>query len=468
MYHPLQQSKRRLHTPAANVRLNTTAGAGGPRDEQPRSVVSHDKEHRIHSAHGDRESLTPISSDANSVAERPAVDFVQPCVGWLPRIKRLFHRSREILVGEGFLALAVKSTRKLLRVLRRRLGIDSGGRKGNVATPQDNLIRSIVSFTASKQVRNGRRACRSLTETEHLLGQYCQRCLHFEDSTCALMKSGVWRASPPAFVSSLVQNEGACPIGAWPPRAVAPITRMNLVYFIYPLKHPDNMWQWNVAELLKRIHVFNGRKIVTVATAEHGSFADKMRVDPPEAVVEALSGHDIEFRFAPNDPTCGEAQHFLPAMRMLASTNPSEAVFYAHAKGVTRPKSQLDVIQRWTLEMYQHNLDRIDEVRQLLPRWPCVGIAKSYGYPEAFRLGNQPQLASDGNNPWHGWHFAGTFWWVRHDALFSRPDWDQIEIFPHATERYLANFFRSDEAVCLAHEDMVQPYDMACWQRAAA
>ena len=46
----------------------------------------------------------------------------------------------------------------------------------------------------------------------------------------------------------------------------APITRLNLVYHVTPIIHPDNVWQWNVGELLKRIDVFNGRRIITVAT----------------------------------------------------------------------------------------------------------------------------------------------------------------------------------------------------------
>lgn len=311
-----------------------------------------------------------------------------------------------------------------------------------------------------------------MVESRHFLREHCQSCLHFDGSNCSLLTSRGVRSSQRELVRSLVEPAGTCPLGAWPPPAAHPIARMNLVYFIFPLKHPDNIWQWNIDQLLRRITPFNGRKIVTVATGD-GSLADRARIDPPEAVVEAfaghkIEGHEIEFRFAPNNPACGEAEHFLPAMRMIASTNPGEALFYAHAKGVTRPKSQLDVILRWTTEMYQHNLDRIDEVRALLPRWPCVGIAKSYGYPEAFRLASPAQPGESGNVPFHGWHYAGTFWWVRHDALFSRPDWDRIEVFPHATERYLGNFFRSDEAVCLAHDDMVQPYDMACWQRAAA
>ncbi len=219
-----------------------------------------------------------------------------------------------------------------------------------------------------------------------------------------------------------------------------------------------------MAELLKRLPVFNGRRIVTVATAPGGSIGKGRFVDPPEAVVEAFAGHDVEFRFVPNDPLRQEAPHFLTAMRELASTDPTEAVFYAHAKGVTRPIQGGEAIRVWTTAMYRHNLDRIDEIADLLRRWPCVGIAKKYGYPEMFVKGRARRAWSEGDRPWHGWHYAGTFWWARHDALFSRPDWNQIELFAYATEKYLANFFRADEAFCLAYDDCARPYDLATWR----
>ena len=85
-------------------------------------------------------------------------------------------------------------------------------------------------------------------------------------------------------------------------------------------------------------------------------------------------------------------------------------------------------------------------------------------FAEMFVEGRSRRTWGEGNRPWYGWHYAGTFWWARHDALFSRPDWDQIEIFAYATEKYLANFFRADEAFCLAYDDCARPYDAATWE----
>jgi hypothetical protein len=240
----------------------------------------------------------------------------------------------------------------------------------------------------------------------------------------------------------------------------APVTRLNLVYHVTPVQHPDDVWQWNVRELLKRIHHFNGRRIVTVVTPTTG-----WAMDPPEAVVEAFAGHDVEFRFAPNDPQLREAPHFYPALREIASTDPSEAVFYAHTKGV----SHLDqrVVGAWTAAMYHHNLDRIDEVRERLRRGACAGIAKRYGYFENLCFGAPRSEWTIPRPRWHDWHFAGTFWWVRHDRLFSNAAWDKIPLHPYVVEGYLANFFTADEAQCLAYDNVGQPYDLLTWQAAA-
>jgi hypothetical protein len=70
--------------------------------------------------------------------------------------------------------------------------------------------------------------------------------------------------------------------------------------------------------------------------------------------------------------------------------------------------------------------------------------------------------------PWHGWHFAGTFWWARHDKLFSQPDWDKLPVHRYAVEAYLANFFKSEEAACLAYDGIEDPYDPTIWQDGVA
>jgi hypothetical protein len=333
---------------------------------------------------------------------RSLFEFLVPPRGRLQSVHRAMRWAANVGLDEGLWMLGTRAIFKLSRAVRKQLRIGAEGRHA-----------SEVRLAAERQLSGER-----------------------------------------------VFGEGASSPGS---RDNVPITRLNLVYHVTPIMHPDNVWQWNVDELLKRIHVFNGRRIITVATP---TGADARAMDCPERVIEAFAGHDVEFRFEANDPLLREAPHFLPALREIASTNPAEAVFYAHTKGVSH-RSQV-AVRAWTLAMYHHNLDRIDEVRQLLPRWPCLGIAKRHGNFEYLCLGLYRKEWAHRQRPWHGWHFSGTFWWVRHDKLFSRPDWDQIDMHAYAVEAYLANFFTSEEAISLAYDEIDDPYDPLTWRASAA
>jgi hypothetical protein len=405
----------------------------------------------------DRQSASPYRQSLHQRSDK-----IPSPGGRIGGARRMLHNAFAVWRENGLATLAVRSASKLARICGHTFGIGAEGRRAWAAARREMLIRSIAAEAATAE--KSFESLRGLTEIAHIVRGNCETCMHFEDSTCSLLKGRKMDASRKSFPQTLLDRRAACPIGLWPGRSSPPITRRNLVYFIFPLQHPERVWQWNVAELLKRISVFNGRRIVTVATVPGGSIGKGRIVDPPEVVVESFAGHDVEFRFVPNDARRQEAPHFLSAMREVASTDPSEAVFYGHAKGVTRPIEGGEAIRAWTAAMYHHNLDRFDEVSDLLRRWPCLGIAKSYGYPEIFAEGRACRTWGEGNRPWHGWHYAGTFWWVRHDALFSRPEWDQFEIFSYATEKYLANFFRAEEAFCLAYDNCTLPYELETWR----
>jgi hypothetical protein len=398
---------------------------------------------------------------AKSLARATAMRYVPP-VGRFGRVKRGIHKALAILAEEGALRMAVRATLKLTRMVQHRLEFGPEARKAKAAIERFKLVEKVIARAKARHDLGGASSGRGRLEVLHLLEHRCQPCRHFKHSGCSLMKKHFWRSSKKAFIKVAADAAGRCPKGYWPEPDAPPVTRLNLVYFIYPMRHPNHVWQWNVAELLKRIHLFNGRRIITVAVDSEEMAGRGRPVDSPEAVVAAFAGHDVEFRFVTNDPRTGEAPHFVKAMREIASTDPSEAVFYAHAKGVTRLQ-QAHAVRAWTAAMYHHNLDRIAEISDLLSRWPCAGIAKSYGFPEAFLLGKSRKTYAEAGRPWNGWHFCGTFWWARHDALFSRPDWDQIEIYNYATEKYLANFFGADEALCLAYDNCEHPYEIATW-----
>ncbi len=397
---------------------------------------------------------------------RKLFETLIPPAGRLGNLHRALRKSLEIWLNEGFGMLWARCVSKVSREAKRllRLEVDEGDR-ADASAKRETLVRSVLSArfapepppTALGQVVG---STRPASEISHLVGTFCQSCRHFDDSECSRLPAGSSHSQQPGLFQILADSTGYCPAGVWNARDSRPITRLNLVYHVTPIPHPDNVWQWNVRELLKRIHHFNGRRIITVVTSNSGR-----TMDSPDVVAAAFAGHDVEFRFAPNDPKLREGRHFIPALREIASIDPSEAVFYAHGKGV----SHLDqrIVRPWTAAMYHHNLDRIDEVRDLLSRWPCVGIAKRRGDFVRLSYGQPRKPGSLRRRTWHDWHYSGTFWWARHDSLFSRPDWDLIPQHAFAVEGYLANFFRPEEAVCLAYEDIPDPYNATIWQDAA-
>jgi len=265
----------------------------------------------------------------------------------------------------------------------------------------------------------------------------------------------------------------SCPDGRWP------IQRANLLYYVLPLRHPENVWQWNVEQIRRRLSLFNGRRIVTIATAGPG---ERLALEPPEKVIEAFgdAAARIEFIQRPNDQYW-ETPHFRRGLVMLAygvsadeadtiirtagnegnkelpsfpsvRNSSSEATFYAHAKGVRRAKQE--AVRAWTQKMYAHNLDRWDEIRELLSVYPCCGIAQQPSNPANLRDGG-------------GWHFAGTFFWFNH-ALFGGETWKNLRDHTHAVEGYLSAQFRADEAYCLAFKNCGPVYTASSWLDRAA
>src|SRR6185436_2968273 len=95
-----------------------------------------------------------------------------------------------------------------------------------------------------------------------------------------------------------------------PPLKPIPFTgpvRRNLIYHVYPVRG-NGVWQWNVAELLKRISLFNGKRVVAVATDEATDGLDEVKA--------AFANHAVEFIHVRNERRIGfrpERGHVLRA-----------------------------------------------------------------------------------------------------------------------------------------------------------
>lgn len=230
-------------------------------------------------------------------------------------------------------------------------------------------------------------------------------------------------------------------------------SRRNLIYHCYASRANDG-WRDNLAELVARWQVFNGRRIVAIACDENTHrFADVRRQLPEDCDA-------IEFR---NNPRLREVATFRQLLDRVASTNHWEATFYAHTKANTTAVGGPGAWY-WSVAMYRHLLDQPHVVGDLLRSHAFVGACKMIWphdhrppYPTGLNVGN--------------WMFAGTFFWFRHDAIFANDRWRQI-----ADDRYGAEAWPS--TVCPwegegatiyqpwpADELGVNPYDIESHKR---
>ena len=219
----------------------------------------------------------------------------------------------------------------------------------------------------------------------------------------------------------------------------------NLLYHIYP-KRENGFWKWNVAQLLRRWDQFNGQKIVSISTGpETASFSEVKKCLPGDATV-------FEFR---NDPTLGEVVSFERMLNCVMNIDPRQITFYAHAKGVKYTPDQLKnlKVHSWAEVMYSTLLDYPALIDDSLKKRGIVGTFMKHG--NAF--GTLPP----------SWHYAGTYFWFRNDAVFGRDDWRKIPRQWWGTEVWPSLVFpNSKDADPLLLEDItpnMQLYKSPYW-----
>lgn len=223
--------------------------------------------------------------------------------------------------------------------------------------------------------------------------------------------------------------------------------KRNLIYHIWPV--PGQMWKWNLDQLMQRLEVFNGRRVMSIVHDE--------RSVPPEEVQEAVAGHGFEFVIARNDER-GEAATFGELMQRVASDDPNDVTFYGHAKGVKYEPNIPIPIRRWSDVLYQVALDDWLTVREHLQRYAMTGPFKRLG---RFRP----------HNNMADWHYSGTYFWMRNGHVFSR-EYKNIPQFYGGVETWPGTVFRRDETTCLFVDNLGtsrsdHPYYPEFWRNRA-
>ena len=272
---------------------------------------------------------------------------------------------------------------------------------------------------------------------------HCQACPHWQESTC---KRGVFLCRHPdagapctggkGIMANLKFAKARCPLGLWEPCTAPTGPRRHLLYHVMPIRG-NGVWQWNLDRLKARLSLFTGGRLVALAT-DH-------RTDTAEAV-KAYLGDGVEYLEFANDPGLREVLTFLPMLERVASyVSPNDYTFYGHAKGVTKAVNRAVSVHPWTNVMYETCLDYWPLVQEVLQRQPVCGSFKKVGRG----------FASAG-----GWHYSGTFFWVRNKELFGRT-WRRIDRTWWGVEAYPGLQFTPEEAGVLFKEGVVKGLNLS-------
>ncbi|MHB8953575.1 MAG: hypothetical protein ACYC4U_11445 [Pirellulaceae bacterium] len=218
------------------------------------------------------------------------------------------------------------------------------------------------------------------------------------------------------------------------------VCRLNLIYHVCPLKSND-VWRANVRQLVRRLRIFSGRKVVAVAVGEKLHSLDVVRKEFGDPAIEYLE--------IPNDKELREVATFLPLLQAVESTDPEEASWYGHTKGNSTRDNALGA-EMWRNAMYHHLLDGVNVCRDLLLTHPCVGTHKIQT-PKGVSIYSSGLL--------HGqWMFAGTFFWFRHNTVFGHPDWRKVPQDRYGAEAWLSGLFPARQAATVFQPWPVSEY----------
>lgn len=222
-----------------------------------------------------------------------------------------------------------------------------------------------------------------------------------------------------------------------------PITTRDCLYHLHPPAVAGAIWRRRLGMLLSRAALFNGRKVIACTT---GAGLESV------ATVQGLAGPaGFDVVGVGNDPGLRETKTYLELLPAFATDDPSRALFFGHAKGVTRPDNRGVTCHPWSILCHEITLDYWPLVAEQLLRHPITGVFKKVG--KGFR--ESPSA----------WHYSGTFWWARSAELFRRPWAALLDRHWYGAESSVGRWFAAHEAGCLFGEGRVPELDLYSMDR---
>jgi len=217
----------------------------------------------------------------------------------------------------------------------------------------------------------------------------------------------------------------------------ATITRRNLIYHIWPRKS-NRVWEWNIQQLLRRIDLFNGKRVVGISTGPDTC---------PARAQLMLRDKVKDFILLPNNAHLREMVTFPTMLAKVQSADPCEATFWGHAKGVCHGDTQWahGTMRQWARMLYESCLDYWPLVQKLLTNYACAGSFKKLA---------KPVCHFDDSNA--AWFYAGGMGWFRNRDLFS-DGFPPLDYTTFGSESSVGTWFRAEQAAALFIDDL--PHD---------
>ena len=220
-------------------------------------------------------------------------------------------------------------------------------------------------------------------------------------------------------------------------------TVRHLTYHICPFATSTESWQWNLEQLRKRWHLFNGLKVI-------GINHDKDTVTPDDILdyCKTIRLHWDNTVIRENSRALGEVMTWIPSLELLSpeTASENEVVFSAHAKGVKYGQVMPPVIASWAEIMYGANLDDWGRVRSSLEWFMATGALRGrYSKTRTCK---------------HGWYYSGAFWWWRLADIGKRA-WRDVGPWYAGRELWIGHQIAKHESDCLFHDNTRSPYNPA-------
>jgi hypothetical protein len=245
-----------------------------------------------------------------------------------------------------------------------------------------------------------------------------------------------------------------CPAGKWFPsvrdkRALIDPVR-NLIMHILPVAWNNN-WKWNMDEVLKRVDLFNGKKVLAIAIETRDNVAGKnLKTVSADDVIDYCNCIGLKWdriEAFPNNSFLREVATFPYLLESVESINPNEVTFSCHGKSTTHREDSITV--KWAERQYKVCLDNWEYTQSALERYSIAGSFRRFG-----------EFTTPGNNRWH---YSGTFYWFRHDDVFSSSKWRNIDKQFFGTESWPGMMFKPEESACLFADNVGDMYNQPAW-----